>query len=77
MAADQSDRLDAVDTRHGNVGDDYVRREPLRRVHQGATILDRRNDVEVRSEQLAEPFRSFRVILGEQYPWAPQGGFRT
>ena len=59
-APDQSDCLDTIDTRHGNVGDNHVRREPLRRVHQSVTVLDRRNDVEVRSEELAQPFRRLR-----------------
>ena len=50
VAPDQGDRLDTVDTRHGNIGDDHVRCEPLGRLQQSITILDRRNDVEVRSE---------------------------
>ena len=46
----------------------------LRPLHQSVTILDRRNDLEFCSEQLAQLFRSLRVILGEQDSWAPQGG---
>ena len=70
LAADPDDGLDAVDPGHRDVGDDHVGRESLRCLHQGVTILDRRNDVEFRPEELAQPFRRVRVVFGQQQSWA-------
>ena len=70
VAADQHGGLDAVHPGHRDVGDNHVRREPLRRVHESVTVLHRSNDVELRSEQLAQPFRSVRVVFGQQHSWA-------
>ena len=70
LAANPDDGRDAVDPGHGDVGDDHVGRESLRRLHQGVTILDRRNDVELRPQELAQLFRRVGVVFGQQQSWA-------
>jgi hypothetical protein len=57
-----------VNAWHDDVGDDHVGRQSLGRIHEGPSVADGPDDLELRLEQGAPELRRRRVIVGEQHP---------
>jgi hypothetical protein len=60
------ERVDAVEMRHGDVGDDDVRPQPLCGLHECSAVFDDPNELELFLEQTLQPLRNQAMVIGKQ-----------
>ena len=60
-------RIDPVEVRHRDVGDDDIRSQASRGFQQLPPILHNRNQLELLLEQALDAFREHAMVVGHQY----------
>ncbi len=67
-------RLDAVEVRHGDVGDDDIRPQLRRGRHQLAPVFHHPHQLELRREQALQRFGHQEMVVGQEEPRTARGG---
>ena len=60
------ERVDAVEMRHRDVGDDHVRPQSLGGLHQRPAVFDHGNELELLVEQPLQAFGNQAMVIGKQ-----------
>src|SRR5215472_12273192 len=74
VALELRERLDAVQLRHGDVGDDHVGPELARRLYQRASVFHDTGEIELLRQDALQPLGDDAMVVGQQHAGPAHAG---